>query len=148
MKIVVKEEIENQIKEVKDKLFTEKSVINEFYQTKYKLLNLYLFNYILYQETPENKEETPMYQTLLKIKILLEKLLEVEEDLETALKESTKEERPKTNIKIIDGTVKRPITDDIMENEPLNKKKVLNNPRKKYKEKYEKMKNVKSKDFD
>jgi hypothetical protein len=148
MKIAVKEEIENQIKEVKDKLFTEKSVINEFYQTKYKLLNLYLFNYILYQETPENKEETPMYQTLLKITILIEKLLEVEEDLETALKESTKGEKPKTNIKIIDGTVKRPITDDIMENEPLNNKKVLNNPRKKYKEKYEKMKNVKSKDFD
>jgi hypothetical protein len=102
----------------------------------------------LYQETPENKEETPMYQALLKITILLEKLLEVEEDLETALKESTKEERPKTNIKIVDGTVKRPITDDIMENESLHKKKVLNNPRKKYKEKYEKMKNVKSKDFD
>ncbi|EOB13161.1 Ubiquitin [Nosema bombycis CQ1] len=148
MKIAIKEEIENQIKEVKDKLFTEKSVINEFYQTKYKLLNLYLFNYILYQETLENKEETPMYQALLKITILLEKLLEVEEDLEAALKESTKEERPKTNIKIVDGTVKRPITDDIMVNEPLNKKKVLNNPRKKYKEKYEKMKNVKSKDFD
>ncbi|KAF9764784.1 hypothetical protein NGRA_0284 [Nosema granulosis] len=128
--------IKQQILETKEKLFDSKSVVSEFYKTKYNLLNIYLMNYILLSET-EEKEVSPMHDNLVRITVLLEKLLEVEEDLERILKE-TSQECKKSNIKNIDG--KRPITDEIMENNPLNKKKVQNNPRKKYKEKFYKMK--------
>lgn len=114
--------VEEKILETKEKLFEAKSVALEFYRIKYNLLNVYLMNYILVSECPSS----PMKETLLKTTILLEKLLEVEDDLTRAVKRPVGE--------------KRPITEEIMENNPLNKKKEQNNPRKKYKEKFNKMK--------
>lgn len=128
-KISSVEKIREELSEAKEKLFESKSVVFEFYKTKYNLLNVYLMNYILLSETQENKEESPMHEMLLKTSILLEKLLEVEDDLSQVVKKP-----------IARSGEKRPITEEIMENNPLNKKKVQNNPRKKYKEKFNKMK--------
>lgn len=134
-------DVEKAINETKEKLFDSNSVVYEFYKTKLDLLNVYLMNYILFNGPTRLDEQSPVFKTLNKTFLLLDRLLGIEEDIENVFRENIKQRKPvKETTRLVDGTVKRPVTEEIMENKPIGKKKVQNNPRKKYKEKNEKMK--------
>lgn len=127
------EEVEEEI----DKI--ESSVSNEILEVKHDLLSVYLMNLILYNKLEEGQRtENPITEMLIKTSVLLEKICLMEKKADLVIKSTKQNEVPP--VKYEEGK-KRVITDEMMKNKFVTKKRKVEdrNPRLKYKNKAKKL---------